>query len=280
MDLLRDELETACRLWQEKAWPRPDALVVSGSGLAVDLGTPVDGRFPLSELLPFPVASIEGQSLEGELVPFPGERWVLNLRGRLHLYQGYTPAQVVFPIRLAALLGTGVLLMSNASGSLQTRYSPGDLVLLHDQINATGLNPLRGSLPATWGPQFPDMVGAYDPRLRELARHKATELGIALRDGVYAGVLGPSYESPAEVRALRAVGADVVGMSTVLEVIAAHHMGLRCLVLSLVANHGAGMAVGGLTHGEVLAVARKAAPSIQRLLRALLEDPTTFETEA
>jgi purine-nucleoside phosphorylase len=266
-------LARALESWQERGWPRPDVLVVSGSGLAVDLGEPVAGPVPLRELLPFPVHAVVGHPLAAEmLAPAPG-RHALYLRGRLHSYQGYTAHQVVFTVRLARLLGAGTLLMTNAVGGLRADLGPGDLVAIADHVNLIGLNPLRGELPAAWGPRFPDMVDAYDPALRRLAHATAERLGIALADGVYAALAGPSYETPAEVRMLRTLGADIAGMSTALEVIAARHMGMRCLSISLVSNKAAGVTGEPIDHDEVLEAGRAAAGDVGRLLTALLADP-------
>jgi purine-nucleoside phosphorylase len=198
---------------------------------------------------------------------------VLYLRGRLHAYQGYSGHQVVFPVRLAALLGASVLIMTNAAGGLRPELVPGSLVLLEDQINLTGTSPLLGQLPDAWGPQFPDMSQAYSRGLRQRASHHAERLGVDLKRGIYAGVLGPAYETPAEVRMLAAMGADVVGMSTVQEVIAARQMGLACCCISLVSNYGAGVSGETLHHGEVLAAGQAAAGDVQRLLIAMLQDP-------
>lgn len=266
-------IEEALSRYRSLGWPEPAAALVSGSGLAVDLGGPVHGPVPLQELLPFPIHGIVGHPLQVELLLPAPDRPVLYFRGRLHSYQGYTAAQTVMPVRLARLLGASTLVMTNASGGLRQDLDPGDLVLLEDHINLTGLNPLRGELPAAWGARFPDMLTAYDPELRELARVKAEELGIHLHHGVYAGVAGPSYETPAEVRMLRTLGGDVAGMSTVLEVIAAHHMGLRCLCLSLVSNAAAGVTGEPLDHDEVLEAGEQAAEQVRRLLGALLADP-------
>ena len=265
---LREGVERYRRL----GWPAPDVLLVSGSGLAVDIAAPVNGPQALQDLLPFPVHAVVGHPLAVEVLRFDG-RTVLYQRGRLHSYQGYSAAETVFLVRLARLLGARVLMMTNAAGGLDPALPPGRLVVLDDHVNLIGLNPLRGQLPAEWGPRFPDMVEAYNPALRALAREKAAELGIPLSGGVYAGVAGPSYETPAEVRMLRGLGADVTGMSTVLEVIAARQMGLRCLCFSLVSNPAAGVADGPLDHADVLAAAQAASEDVRRLLTALLADP-------
>ncbi len=302
-DQLAESLKTAVEAWDGLGWARPQVALISGSGLGVDLGEPERGPIDLSYFLPFAAHPLAGHPHQVELLrPLP-ERRVVYCRGRLHAYQGYDAQQTVFPVRLAAQLGARVLILTNASGALQAARRPGELLLIRDHLNLTGENPLRGQLPPEWGPRFPDLSAAYDPRLAGLARRVAGELGLALGDAVYAGVLGPSYETPAEVRMLRALGGDLVGMSTVLEVIAARQMGVACLALSLVANPAAGIAAdvgdvadvaaaqaagatatapadrlaqpGGraLTHDDVLAAAAAGAADLRRLLGALLASP-------
>ena len=273
-------LQEAVRRYEALGWPRPQVAVVSGSGLAVDLGQPVADAVPLQELVPFPIHAIQGHPLEVHLLEPAPDRRVLYFRGRLHSYQGYSAAQTVLPVRLARLLGASVLVMTNATGGLREDLGPGDLVLIEDHVNLTGLNPLRGEMPVEWGVRFPDMLAAYDPALRALARETAARLGIALTTGVYAGVAGPSYETPAEVRMLRRLGGDVTGMSTVLEIIAGHHIGLRCLCLSLVTNAAAGVTGEPLDHEEVLAASEQAAVQVRRLLAALLADPRLVDVPA
>lgn len=269
----KSDLDWAVERWHQLGWPRPEVLLVSGSGLAVDLGAQNDLAAELSEWLPFPTHRIEGHPLHTQIIePRPGLQ-VLYQQGRLHSYQGYDAHQTVFMIRLAALLGARVLIMSNAAGGLNPNYRPGDLVLIRDHINLIGLNPLRGQIPAEWGPQFPDMGEAYDPQLRSAARQTATDCGLDLAEGVYAAVAGPSYETPAEVRMLQVLGADLVGMSTALEIIAARHMGMRCLGVSLVANMAPGVAAGTTDHAEVLEAAAAAAQQLRAVLTKLFELP-------
>jgi purine-nucleoside phosphorylase len=266
-------LREAVARWDARGWPRPAVALISGSGLGVDLAPPAHGPIPLAEIVPFPVHAVEGHAHAVELLlPLPG-RPVLYFRGRLHMYQGYDIHEVVFPVRLAALLGAKVLVLTNAAGGVSPELRPGDLVLLRDQINLTGMSPLRGQLPPEWGPRFPDMTHAFDPRLAALARSIAGDLGVPLAEGVYAGLAGPSYETPAEVRMLRTLGGDVTGMSTVLEVLAARHLGVACLGISLVSNAAAGLSDAPLDHAEVLAAASAAASRLQALLAALLQDP-------
>jgi purine-nucleoside phosphorylase len=270
---LVEELAAGRGTWRELGWPEPRVALVSGSGLAVDLDLPSRGRVPLQKLVPWPIHAVVGHPLEVEVLQPVGAAPVLYFRGRLHTYQGYTAAQAVFPIRLAALLGVKVLLLTNAAGAVAERLRPGQLALVSDHLNLTGLNPLTGTPPEEWGPRFPDMIGAYDPRLRELLRRHADAIGLALDEGVYGGLAGPAYETPAEVRMLRTLGADLVGMSTVLEVIAARHLGVRCACISLAANPGAGMVAELLDHEEVLAAGRAAATQLGRLFERVLADP-------
>jgi purine-nucleoside phosphorylase len=269
------ELAAAVERWRSLGRPAPDAALVAGSGLAVDVGQPLAGPEPLADWVPFPVDAVAGHQLTVSLVRC-GERRVLYLRGRIHGYQGHEPSDVVYPVRLAALLGAKTLVMTNAAGAVRADWPAGTLAVLTDHLNLTGRSPLAGRHPPEWGPRFPDLLEAYDPALRALAHAHARRLGFALAEGVYAGLPGPAYETPAEVRMLRTLGADLVGMSTVHEVVAARHMGLRCLVFSLVANPGAGVSATPLTHDEVLAAGREASARVAALLGALLAELPPF----
>jgi purine-nucleoside phosphorylase len=267
---LVEALETTREKWLEREWPAIDVAVVSGSGLGVELGAPILGPLPMEQLLPFPLDAIAGHQLDFSVFePVPGRR-VLYYGGRIHTYQGYDAHEATFLVRLAALLGARVLVMTNAAGGLRPEQRPGQLLLIQDHLNLTGMNPLRGELPAEWGPRFPGMSGAYDAELRKLARRNAERLSIPLQEGVYVGLPGPSYETPAEVAMLALLGGHAVGMSTVLEVIAARHLGVRCAVVSLITNVAAGE---GIDHEEVLAAGRAARAQVQSLLAALLADP-------
>src|SRR3954454_4874639 len=233
LETLIEQHKSAVERFDLLGWPRSEVTVACGSGVGVGLDERTHGPVQLDFLLPFPAHAVEGHQHAGEMFePLPG-RHVLYYRGRLHSYQGYSANDTVFPVRLAALLGSKVLVMTNATGGLQLHHRAGDLVLLKDHLNLTGLNPLRGQFPPEWGPRFPDMTTAYDPRLRALTLKLAGELGIPLSEGVYAGLAGPSYETPAEARMLQILGGDVAGMPTVREVIAPRHMGMRCLCVSM-----------------------------------------------
>ncbi|HVS02428.1 MAG TPA: purine-nucleoside phosphorylase [Thermoanaerobaculia bacterium] len=280
MEHLAGELAAAVAAWDGRGWPRPGALLISGSGLAADLDLPSRGRRPLQELIPWPIHAVAGHPLEVEVLAPPGLPPVLYSHGRLHAYQGYTAQQTVFLVRLGRLLGARTLLLTNASGAVQPTLVAGSLVLVTDHLNLTGLNPLYGAPPADWGPRFPDMARAYDPGLRALLRRHAESLGLQLAEGVYAGLAGPSYETPAEVRMLRTLGADLVGMSTVLEVIAGRHMGMRCACLSLASNPAAGIVDTPLDHEEVLAAGRQAASRLRELFGRALRDPELYEPAA
>ena len=276
MDGRVEELESAVARWDRSGWPRPKAMVVSGSGLAVDLGDEGEYSRPMADFLPFGAGHVEGHPHAFDLLAADSDRRILYQRGRLHSYQGYDGHETAFSVRFGALLGVKTLILSNASGGLYEGVRAGDLMLIRDHINLIGLNPLRGELPAAWGPHFPDLSTAYDPELRRIAREEAGRLDIELGEGVYAAVAGPSYETPAEVRMLRTMGADLVGMSTVLEVIAARHMGVRCLCFSLVSNPASGMVDEPLVHTEVLAAAQQASGRLRTLLVRLLDRPELY----
>ncbi len=250
---------------------RVRALMVAGSGLKLEVpGWQAAETISMADIMPFPMHHLEGHDHTLTLWRRDDET-LLVMNGRFHLYQGYSPAEVVAPVRLAALLGAEVLLATNASGALDPTIPPGSLVVVNDHINLLWCNPLVGAWAREFGPQFPDMSEAYDPDLRRLAHQCATEAGFDVFEGVYAAVLGPSFETPAEVRMLAGMGGTVVGMSTVPEVLTARHMGLKVLVLSLASNPAAGLVDRPLTHQEVLESGRDAADSMKRLLGNLVE---------
>jgi purine-nucleoside phosphorylase len=190
--------------------------------------------------------------------------------GRAHLYEGYSPAQVAFGVRTLARLGVRSFVLTNAAGGINLNYARGGLVLISDHINLQGTNPLIGPNDDALGPRFPDMSDAYSSRYRQIAQEVAAALRIPLAEGVYAALTGPSYETPAEIRYLRAIGADLVGMSTVPEVIVANHMGCRVLAVSCVTNMAAGILPRKIDHEEVLETGRAVRGTLVRFLKALL----------
>ena len=248
---------------------RPEVVVVLGSGLG-GFASRLEclRNLPYRSIPGFPVSAVEGHA--GELaVGRLGGRDILVQSGRFHLYEGHGAATIAMPTRLAARLGARALVVTNAAGGIHPTFVPGDLMLIADQVNLSFRNPLIGRV-APGETRFPDMSEPYDTGLRHLALQVARQESLTVREGVYAGVLGPSYETPAEIRMLRRLGADAVGMSTVLEVVTARALGLRCLGFSIITNRAAGLGSGILTHAEVLARAELAGSALGRLLGGVL----------
>jgi len=224
---------------------------------------------PSSDLPGWPVSTVPGhvgQVHVGRLSTVP----VMIVQGRVHLYEGYSPAEVVRSVRAAITWGVGTIVLTNAAGGIDPRTKPGQLMVIEDQLNLTGENPLQGPNDDSRGPRFLDMTGLYDSDIRIHALALAQELGIELSTGVYAGLKGPTYETPAEVRMLAALGAQAVGMSTVLEAIAARHLGAEVAGISCITNKAAGLAGAKLDHGDVQAAGQEAAADLTRLLAALI----------
>ncbi len=267
----------ALRFIRSRTDVSPRVGIVLGSGLA-----PLVRRLeaaisiPLAEIPHFPVGAVEGHAQSLALARWAGVP-VAVLAGRAHVYEGFSAAEVALPVRTLIRLGAQVLILTNAAGAVNVNYRPGELLLVEDHLNLTGANPLTGPHEEGLGPRFPDLTEAYDPRLRELAEKVCWKAGVAVRKGVYAAFAGPSYETPAEIRMARTLGADVVGMSTVHEVIAARQMGARVLALACIANKAAGVTRQPLSHAEVLAAAAQVreavADVLERLLPALASEP-------
>jgi len=255
----------------ERLGSPPEIHVVLGSGLGGAATQLDDARaLDVSEIPGWPrstVAGHAGRLLRGRIA----SREVLIQSGRVHLYEGYSPAVVVRPVRAAVTWGAKTVIITNAAGGIGGVAKPGDLMVIEDHINLTGRNPLRGPNDDTRGPRFPDMTDVYDPGLRALALDRAAELGITLRTGIYAGNPGPSYETPAEVRMLESFGVAAVGMSTVLEAIAARHLGARLVGISCITNVAASTRGAKLSHAEVQTIGAKAADDITRLVVALID---------
>ena len=246
--------------------------VVLGSGLGAFADTLEDrAETPYSEIPGWPISTAVGHA--GKLVAGRvGDTDLIVLAGRAHLYEGYTAAQVTFGIRELWRRGVRSVVLTNAAGGINLNYKPGELVLISDHINLLGVNPLTGPNDDALGVRFPDMTEAYSSAYREIARHAAARLGIAMPEGVYAALPGPSYETPAEIRYLRAIGADLVGMSTVPETIAANHLGMRVLAISCVTNMAAGILPQKLHHGEVMETGERVRDTFVKLLRAILPE--------
>jgi len=252
MTLAAAHIREAAAFIRGKTPHRPEIALILGSGLGVLADHVEDAAVIAYEDIPhFPLSTVEGHA--GELVVGRlAGRTVVIMRGRFHMYEGYGPELTAFPVRVMKELGARTLVVTNAAGGINTSFEPGDLMLITDHLNLTGRNPLVGPNDPELGPRFPDMSEAYSRRLRAIALETAREQGIGLREGVYAGLLGPSYETPAEIRMLRALGADAVGMSTVAEVIAARHAGLEVLGISCISNMAAGILDQPLSHEEVM----------------------------
>jgi len=248
----------ASQFIQSRISVKPKIGIVLGSGLGIYIDQ-IQNKTVISydEIPHFKRTSVEGHSgalIVGEVRGVP----VVAMQGRVHAYEGYAMEDIVLPVRTLALLGVEILFLTNASGGINADFHPGDLVTISDHINLSGRNPLVGPNIPELGPRFPDMGNAYDRELRELLHTVGKNHHVDMKSGVYCSVLGPTYETPAEIRMLRIVGADLVGMSTVPEVIAANHLGLKVAGVACVTNYAAGIKQEKLSHADVKKVAEKA----------------------
>jgi purine-nucleoside phosphorylase len=264
------DLEQA-RAFLEQRGVLGDVGIVLGSGLGYFADTLLAGSsVPYAEIPRMPTVGVVGHGgrlYSGTL----GRARVLCLQGRVHLYEGWPLDRVVFGVRLLARLGVKAILLTNAAGGISSAFVPGDLMLIRDHINFTGKNPLVGSNDERNGPRFVDLTQAYDARLCEAAARGALDVGVELKEGVYAAMLGPSYETPAEIRMLKTLGVDAVGMSTVPEVIASNHLGVPVAAMSCITNIAAGLGTGKLSHAEVEQTARVASERFQKVLGRWVE---------
>lgn len=268
-DYRRNAGETAAFLSARIA-KAPRTGLIAGTGLGEAAGMlRLTAAFDYRSIPHFPVATVQshaGQLLFGDLEDRP----VVVMQGRLHLYEGYAPTEVAFPVRVMQELGVRRLLVTNAAGGLNPSFRTGDLMVITDHINLTGQNPLTGPNVVAWGPRFPDMTRAYDRRLIALAENAARDAGIPIRQGVYIGLKGPSLETPAETRFLRASGGDAVGFSTVQEVIAAIHGGMQVFGLSIITNVNDPDHPVPASVEDIIGVARRATPPLEKLLGGMM----------
>ncbi len=266
------QAEAAARHVLKKTKLRPKIALVLGSGLGAFADEFTDAtRIPYAKIPKFPTSTAIGHA--GQLVIGTVEGVeVAGMQGRVHLYEGYSAQDVTFPVRVFARMGVKAIILTNAAGGIKKEFTQGRLVVISDHCNLQGANPLIGPNDERFGARFPDMSAAYDKKFRELTLAEGRRLGIGLGEGVYAALAGPSYETPAEIRYLRTIGADLVGMSTVLEVIAARHVGIRVLGISCVTNAAAGILDQSLDHKEVLETAERVKGQFISLLRAVIPD--------
>jgi purine-nucleoside phosphorylase len=269
IDILKKTEETIAYI-KGKTKLKAEIALVLGSGLGA-LGEELEEKteIPYEELPHFVKSTApghKGRLIFGRL----GGKPVVCMQGRFHYYEGYSAAQITYPVRVMSGLGIGALILTNAAGGLKREFSPGELMLITDHINFTGTNPLIGPNAEGFGPRFPDMSKAYTPELADLARKAAADLGIALREGVYLGYSGPSYETPAEIRLFQSFGASAVGMSTVHEAITARHCGLRLLAISCITNLAAGILDQPITGDEVIQAAKLGSGNFIRLLGEII----------
>jgi purine-nucleoside phosphorylase len=262
--------ESAARFLLAQTSLRPTIGLILGSGLGAFADSLSDAtRVPYAQIPAFPRSTAIGHA--GQMVTGKaGEVAVAAMQGRVHLYEGYSAQEVAFPIRVFGRMGVHAVILTNAAGGINLKYQQGALVQIKDHINLQGQNPLTGPNDDRFGVRFPDMTHAYTKAYGKAAQEEAAKLGITLEDGVYAGLLGPSYETPAEIRYLRTIGADLVGMSTIAEVIAARHMGIKVLAISCVTNMAAGILDQVLSHQEVMETGEKVRGQFEALLRAVL----------
>ncbi len=262
--------DSAAQLILSRTSLRPKIGLVLGSGLGAFADSLSDSvKVPYAEIPSFPQSTAighAGRMVIGNANSVP----VAVMQGRVHQYEGYSAQQVAFPIRVFGRMGIRAVILTNAAGGIDHGYSQGALVLIRDHVNLQGTNPLVGPNDERLGLRFPDMTYAYSRKYREIAREEAVKLKITLHEGAYAAMLGPSYETPAEIEYLRRIGADLVGMSTVAEVIAARHMGIEVLAISCVTNMAAGILDQPLSHVEVMETGERVKSTFEALLRAVL----------
>jgi purine-nucleoside phosphorylase len=266
-----EKIQETVTYLKSKTGFEPEAGIVLGSGLG-NFISQIDVKYsiPYEEIPHFPISTVKGH--QGTFIMgYIGQRQVVALKGRFHFYEGYTMQQVTLPIRALKMLGIKHLFLSNASGGTNPGFKVGDMMIIEDHINLTGQNPLIGINDERFGPRFPDMSEVYDKKLILLAKEVAKSLGIDLQTGVYAAVTGPNYETPAEYKYIRTIGADAVGMSTVPEAIIARHMNLSCFAVSVISDLGIAGKIEYITHDAVIDAASHVEPQMTRLILGMIE---------
>jgi len=264
------KIQEAAAYIKEQYPTAPEIGLILGSGLGVIADLVENAKVITYDSIPhFPVSTVEGHAGELLLGTIQGKH-VLLMKGRFHMYEGYGVEVVSFPVRVMKELGVKTLLVTNAAGGVNTSYEVGDLMVIKDHINFTSRNPLIGPNFNELGARFPDMSEAYSRRLRQVAKDVAAEQGVKLQEGVYIGLLGPSYETPAEIRMMRTLGADAVGMSTVAEVIVARHAGIEVLGFSCISNMAAGILDQPLSHEEVMETTERVKPKFLKLILGIV----------
>jgi len=269
--MLKERVRESVQAIRAKTAFKPELGIILGTGLGkLAAQVAADTTIPYDTIPHFPVPTVE--SHRGRLIlGILSDRPVVVMQGRFHYYEGYEPAEITHPVRVMKELGVHTLIVSNAAGAVNPSFKPGDIAVITDHINLTGQNPLRGPNDDSLGPRFPDMFQCYDPALVQLAEQTATELGIPIQRGVYAWVTGPNLETAAEYRYIRTIGADLVGMSTVPEVIVARHAGLRVLGFSVITDLGVPETLKPVDLAEVLRVAGAAEPKLTALVGAVVK---------
>jgi purine-nucleoside phosphorylase len=267
-----EQIERAVSFIKSRITETPEIGLILGSGLGVlaeEIEHPV--ILPYQDIPEFPVSTVEGHAGQLVIGELSGKK-VIAMQGRFHFYEGYSMDKVTFPVRVMKMLGVEMLVITNAAGSVNESFSPGDLMLITDHINWMGTNPLIGANDSRFGPRFPDMSDAYNKELRNLAKQIAVKQGLDMKEGVYVGNSGPTYETPAEVRMARVLGGDAVGMSTVPEVIVARHCGMKVLGISCLTNMAAGIIDQPLSHDEVMKTTEKVKTSFLGFVKEMVKE--------
>ena len=269
---LSNKIKAAAEYIKGKSKYNPTIGLILGSGLGAIADQIEDAEyFPYNEIPNFPVSTVEGHAGRLVIGKFQGKE-VVAMQGRFHYYEGYSMQEVTCPVRVMRLLGVETLVVTNAAGAVNKDYTPGDLMIISDHLNLSGSNPLIGKNLNEMGPRFPDLSNAYDKNLINKAKEIADNLNIDIKTGVYMMFTGPSYETPAEIRMARVIGADAVGMSTVPEVIVAAHCGIKVLGISCLTNMAAGILDQPLSHEEVMETSTKVKSTFTTLMNKIIEE--------